>query len=57
MEVHLFDFDGNLYGKHLSVTFYKRIRGERKFDSMEALSRQLADDKRQIEAFLESVDK
>lgn len=57
MEVHLFDFDGNLYGKHLSVTFYKRIRGERKFESMEALSRQLANDKRQIEAFLESVDK
>ena len=57
MEVHLFDFDGNLYGKRLSVTFFKRIRGERKFNSMEALSRQLADDKRQIEAFLESVDK
>lgn len=57
VEVHLFDFDGNLYGKRLSVTFYKRIRGERKFNSMEALSRQLADDKRQIEAFLESVDK
>lgn len=57
MEVHLFDFDGNLYGKHLSVTFYKRIRGERKFNSMEALSRQLADDKRQVETFLESVDK
>lgn len=57
MEVHLFDFDGNLYGKRLSVTFYKRIRGERKFNSMESLSRQLADDKRQIEAFLESVDK
>ena len=57
MEVHLFDFDGNLYGKRLSVTFYKRIRGERKFNCMEALSRQLADDKRMIEAFLESVDK
>ena len=57
MEVHLFDFDGNLYGKRLSVTFYKRIRGERKFNSMEALSRQLADDKRVIEALLESVDK
>ena len=57
VEVHLFDFDGNLYGKRLSVTFYKRIRGERKFNSMEALSRQLADDKRVIEAFLESVDK
>ncbi|HXP53040.1 MAG TPA: bifunctional riboflavin kinase/FAD synthetase [Bacteroidia bacterium] len=45
MEVHIFDFDSNIYDKHLSVFFYKKIRNEEKFDSMAALKKQLDNDK------------
>ncbi len=31
LEVHLFDFDGDLYGKYLSVDFVRRLRDEKKF--------------------------
>ena len=45
LEVNLFDFSGDLYGKQLSVLFVKRIREERKFESEKALKRQLEKDK------------
>src|SRR5262249_21373081 len=34
LEVHLFDFDGDLYGQQLRVEFVRRQRGERKFGSV-----------------------
>ncbi|PPD06822.1 MAG: bifunctional riboflavin kinase/FMN adenylyltransferase [Methylocystis sp.] len=37
LEVFLFNFDGDLYGKEVEVAFYGFIRGEAKFDSVEAL--------------------
>lgn len=44
MEVHLFDFDGDLYDRQLRVGFIARLRGERKFDSLEGLRAQIAQD-------------
>ena len=44
LEVHLFDFSGDLYGKHLSVALVEFLRDEAKFDSLEALVRQIAAD-------------
>lgn len=44
LEVHLFDFSGDLYGKHLLVQFVDFIRQERKFDGLEALKAQIAAD-------------
>lgn len=44
LEVHLFDYDGNLYGQTLHVRFVKRLRDEQRFDTMEALQQQLAKD-------------
>ena len=41
LEVHLFDYDGNLYGQHLDVDFVARLRDERKFDSLDALVEQM----------------
>jgi riboflavin kinase/FMN adenylyltransferase len=41
VEVHLFDFAGDLYGKSLRVGFLSRIRDERKFSSLEALRAQI----------------
>lgn len=48
LEVHMFDFDSNLYGRRLTVTFIRRIRAERTFDSPEALQRQLEQDKKEV---------
>jgi riboflavin kinase/FMN adenylyltransferase len=41
VEVHLFDFAGDLYGKSLRVGFLSRIRDEKKFSSLEALRAQI----------------
>ena len=39
LEVHLFDFDGDLYGRHLNVDFLLKLRDDKRFDSLEALAR------------------
>ena len=44
LEIFLFDFEGDLYGKTLDVEFIAFIRNDLKFRSMEALSVQIADD-------------
>jgi len=44
METHLFDFDGDLYGKYLSVELIRYIRPEAKFANLEALIAQIAAD-------------
>lgn len=41
LEVHLFDFDGDLYGQRLEVEFVARIRDEARFDSLDALTVQM----------------
>jgi riboflavin kinase/FMN adenylyltransferase len=41
LEVHLLDFDGDLYGKMAEVAFVDFIRGEEKFDSADALVAQM----------------
>jgi riboflavin kinase/FMN adenylyltransferase len=41
LEVHLFDFDADIYGEHLNVEFCKKLRDERKFESFEALQQQI----------------
>ena len=44
LEVHLFDFSGDLYGAHLSVRFLHKLRDEQKFPDLDALKRQISDD-------------
>ncbi len=44
IEVHLLDFDGDLYGAHLEVLFEARLRGEERFADVEALARQIRAD-------------
>ena len=41
LEVHLFDFDGSLYGQYLDVDFIARLRDEQKFESLDALVAQM----------------
>ena len=44
LEVHLFGFSGDLYGRHLQVEFLAKLREERKFDSVDALQAQIERD-------------
>ena len=44
LEAYLLDFSGDLYGEAARVCFVARIRDEKKFDSIEALSKQIARD-------------
>ena len=52
LEVHVLDFDGDLYGKEIEVEFVRRIREERKFDSLAALTAEMERDKAQARAIL-----
>jgi riboflavin kinase / FMN adenylyltransferase len=44
LEVHLFDFEGDLYGRHLRVRLVDFLRPEKKFDGLDALRAQIARD-------------
>ncbi len=44
LEVHVLDFNGDLYGKHVHVEFMHKIREEMKFESLDALKTQIAAD-------------
>ena len=41
IETYILDFSGNLYDKHITLFFIKKIRDEKKFDSLDALKAQL----------------
>ena len=44
LEVHVIDFKGYLYGKHVHVEFLQKLRDEMKFDGLDALKAQIAQD-------------
>jgi riboflavin kinase/FMN adenylyltransferase len=44
LEVHIFNFSGNLYNKYLSVEFIKFIRKEKKFNNVNQLRKQIQSD-------------
>ena len=52
VEAHVFDFQGDLYGKEIKIIFKKYIRKERKFPNIDALKSQLEKDKFNVLAFL-----
>jgi riboflavin kinase / FMN adenylyltransferase len=52
LEVHLFDFAGDLYGAHLSVALVAFLRGEEKFASLDALVAQMDTDSARARALL-----
>ena len=51
METHIFNFDKELYGKHIKIEFVKKTRDEVKFSSKEELSAQIAKDCEEAKAF------
>ncbi len=54
LEVHLFDFEGDLLGRRLRVAFVERLRGERRFSGAESLVAQIRKDMEQARAVLAS---
>lgn len=52
LEVHLFDFDADIYGQPLEVMFHHKIRDEQKFDSIEQLRAQIEQDAASARQFL-----
>jgi riboflavin kinase/FMN adenylyltransferase len=51
VEVHIMDFNADLYGKEMRVDILKGLRGEVRFDSVEALSEQIRQDVMDARAF------
>jgi riboflavin kinase/FMN adenylyltransferase len=54
VEVYILGYRGNLYGKELKIDIIERLRGEKRFDSVEALRQQIASDIEQGRAVLSS---
>ena len=52
LEAHLFDFSGDLYGRHIEVEFVAKLRDEEKFDSLPALTEQMHRDAEQARRIL-----
>ena len=53
VETFLLDFDGDLYGQSIRLEYCKRLRGEVKFDSLEALREEIQKNIRQTRAYFE----
>jgi len=52
VEVHLFDFEGDLYGQRMELEFVKRLRGEKRFSGLKELTAQIAKDTEDARAAL-----
>ena len=51
LEVHLFDWDTDCYDAHLRVNFLKKQRDEERYDSLDALTAQIARDAEEARAY------
>lgn len=56
LEVFLFDFSGDLYGRRMEVTFIEKIRDEMKFPGLDALVSQMHDDTARAKTILRMID-
>ncbi len=52
LEVHIFDFDEDIYGRHIQVEFVARLREERRFESVELMTQQLDRDAAEAQRIL-----
>ncbi len=57
LEVYLFDFDADLYGRRIEVGFLDKIRDEERFENFDALKTQIAADIRQADRFFDRRNK
>ncbi len=54
LEVHLLDFDRDIYGLHVDVNFMHKLRSEAKFDSLDALKAQIARDVADVRTYFKT---
>jgi riboflavin kinase/FMN adenylyltransferase len=57
LEAHLFDFEGDLYGRELALTFHRFLRPEKKFESIDQLVAQISSDAAEARAILSTSNK
>lgn len=57
LEVHLLDFDINIYGRHLHVNFHCKIREEQDFDSVEELIKRIERDVEETRLYFQKSEK
>lgn len=55
VEVHIFNFKQSIYGRKITIWFYEKLRDETKFNGLEALKAQLAQDKSTAQQILQHV--
>jgi riboflavin kinase / FMN adenylyltransferase len=55
VEVHIFNFDQDIYGQKLTVSFYKYLRAEKKFDSVSQLKTQIQSDCQSAKQYFEAT--
>jgi len=53
LEVHIFNFNGNLYGQAVEIVLMKKLRSEQRFESLSALTAQIAEDCQQAKCYLQ----
>ncbi|AEV18772.1 FMN adenylyltransferase / riboflavin kinase [Geobacillus thermoleovorans CCB_US3_UF5] len=51
IEVHLFEFSGDVYGQTMTIEWHRRLRSEQKFTSVDELTAQIARDKKEAEQY------
>jgi riboflavin kinase/FMN adenylyltransferase len=54
-EVHMFDFQDDIYGEQIEVAFLKRMRDQKRFESLDDLKNQLVIDKYNVLLFLDTI--
>jgi len=55
IEVHILDFNEDIYGKKITLSFEKRLRDEKKFENLEALKMQLESDRKQVQSIARNL--
>jgi len=53
VETYILNYQGNLYGRELKIDIVERLRGEKRFDTVEELKKQIAEDIKQGRAILD----
>jgi len=56
VEAHLLDADLDLYGQTITIKFFERLRGEQKFNGIDALKAQIASDTQEVRRILQKGD-
>jgi len=55
VETHVFNYAGDMYNKRVRVSFLKKIRDEKRFDSVEELKEQLLNDALVVNAYIDAL--